>query len=1288
MSNNRWTDEQLGAITARNKDTLVSAAAGSGKTAVLVERIIRRISTDNPTIDIDRMLVVTFTKAAASEMSQRIGVSLSKKVQALSEQIRQNPDLMELKTENIHLQNQITLLNRADIKTIHSFCLQVIKEYYHVIDIDPAFKTADPAEISLLQEEIMEEYFEELYETGNADFLNLLETYSEDTKDNRLKDMILKLVNFSNGFPNPFSALDKCADNYKTSSTDNSFNINHSKYITEIQTILSLEISQALNEIQQACDIVTEDTYNGIEKVDSIHSEYTAIKTLYDNINSTLDYENWYTLSHNIKFATLRGGSKDYKNDREEIKLHRDLAKKILTSIKEKYLCYDLDYQNMLMEQIYISISKLIDLTKGFMTRFSNAKKSRTIIDFNDYEHFAFKILVHPDSTLENVIPTPYAKEIQTRYDEIMIDEYQDSNLVQEMVLSAVSTGSNRFIVGDIKQSIYSFRLAMPELFAGKLSNTTVDNHKILLTRNFRSRANVLYGINFIFSQIMTIDFGDVAYDDTVALYTPDNAKAIYPDPEDGTHIDFQNDLILIEHTDNIASTANTDDEDKETSDYISDDILPIDNANSITEDIDKYELEISAIVTKINELMANKTNIYDPELKAYRPLAYSDIAIITRSIKNLRSAVETIFTREGIPYYIESSLSYFDVLEVDTILNLLRVVDNPIQDIPLIAILRSPIYMLTSEELLKIRIHNNKGNFYECIISYINYTPTEDNSQKNIDICPIICEKIHKLLNDISMYRKLSKELSLFELISHILDYTGYFDYVGIGDCGNLRQGNLQLLLQKAKIYESGSYQGLFYFIRYIEELKISTDNESSAKDESNIGKALHVTTIHKSKGLEFPVVFVAMCGKEINFMDTRNNMVFHREYGVSAKYMDLNIRGIYTPFTQPLISNAIINDTFSEEVRILYVALTRAREKLIIVGCVKNIEKSLAKWETLASNNDLQLPTSKLRKTKTYLDFIVPALLRHPDISNFSGKLPLNFKACGNPLMSMSNLPYWQISTWSIYNYTRQEVLQPFETQKATLLTKEETLNELDNIEIDTDYLADVEKLFKWEYAYNNSTFIQGKTTISEMKRKFMEDEDNSTKDYFEDTALEFPKDELDNKTIARNVAGTILHKVMELIDFKRDYNEADIIKFITQLVDKKIISELESKSINTKELSDFFNSNIYKRMSKSNNIEKEHVFSMLLSPQEAFVGEDNIDYGDDKILVNGMIDCYFESDGEVFLLDYKSDKLKSADEFIKRYAIQLKMYRVALEKALDKKVDNIVIYSFKLSQEIYID
>lgn len=1289
MSDSRWTDKQLEAITARDKEILVSAAAGSGKTAVLVERIIRRIATDKDTIDIDRMLVVTFTKAAAAEMSQRVGLSLAKKVSENAEEIRQNPDNIKLKESNINLQNQLTLLNRADIKTIHSFCLQVIREYYHVLDIDPSVKTADEIEISMLQQEVMEEYFEELYEKGDVAFLDLLESYSEETKDNRLKEIILKLSSFANGFPDSFGALDSIYDNYNVTNNNGVFNVNNFEWTKTVQKTLSKMIERAVECADASASTITENTYKaGVGAVDTINSEYNAIVELYNSVSKKIDYNDWYEKLSKIKFETLRGGSDLYEAERVELKKYRDITKDIIKQIKKKYLMYSYDTQNKITEKLCTLIKNLVTVTKDYMMKFAKAKKQRMLIDFTDYEHFALEILVEKNSTLDNIIPTIYAKEMQKRYDEIMIDEYQDSNIVQEMLLSAVSNGKNRFIVGDVKQSIYAFRLAMPELFAGKLNNAGVNEHKILMTNNFRSRENVLYGINFLFAQFMDVEFGDVDYNSDVALHTPADPKVIYPDAPDDINVDFQNEVIVIE---------SVSEKNKSKSDNKKEDANEDDNDENLEEDLDKYELEISAIVTKINQMLEDKTHIYDAKIGKYRLLEYSDCAIICRSIKNIRGAVETIFTRENIPYYIESSLSYFDVLEVDTILNLLRIIDNPIQDIPLIALLRSPIYKFSADELVQIRINSKNSNFYTALINYMPKDEDEnededDNRYSELDFSDDIYNKIQKFFGDIEMYREKSKEISLFELISFIYDYTGYFNYVGVGEGGCLRQSNLRLLLQKAYVYEMGSYQGLFYFIRFIEDLKLSSDDESSAKDDASIGKALQITTIHKSKGLEYPVVFVALAGKGINLMDTNNKIVLHREYGISTKYTDLESRGIYKSLFYQLISDNMKYDTYSEEVRVLYVALTRAREKLIIVGCVKDLEKSIEKWGTMAEFGKKRFDIYDLRKTKTYLDLIMPALMRHYDVNNFGGKLPDEFINYGNKDVFKQGIPDWQKCTWDVSAYKKDEVFKPFEEKKQILLGKQMDFEKWENTIIDGDNLDDVKNIFGWEYQFGNSTKIQGKTTISEMKRKFLEEDDNSTKDYYEDSPFEFLEENADSKKKKINsaMAGTILHKVMEMADFKRGYSEDELFDFIAQLVQNNIISDDEAQSIKLKELSGFFKSDIYKRMQNADVIEKEHVFSMLLSPKEAFVidKDDDSDYGDDKILVNGMIDCYFIENNKITLLDYKSDRLNTKDEFVNRYEIQLKMYKQALEKALDEKVDEVVIYSFNMNKEIMVD
>ncbi len=1230
---NQWTAEQQQAISKRNCDLLVSAAAGSGKTAVLVERIITRITKDTPPIDIDQMLIVTFTKAAALEMSQRIG-------KVLLQQLQEDP-------QNFHLQNQLTLLQKADIKTIHAFCLQLIKEYYYVLDLDPAFRTGDSGEMKLLKQEVLDQYFEELYKKGETRFFSLVETFGEDTKDVGLKELVKKIERFAQGFPNPKEALQSMLLPYQL---EDDTMLDDTYWLPLIREAIFERMAYAEEMLDFAMTLASGSAgFDGY--LNCLQTEIEAVEALKETLSS-ISYKKWHMAYIQIVFERLPAYRGEEKDLADIIKTYRTKAKDTIGKLKEDFFCYGEEMHRDLIVSLYPVAETLVEVVCGFMDAFALEKKERRVIDFSDYEHFALQILVDPKSTIHDIYPTKIAEEVQARYTEIMIDEYQDSNIVQEMILYAVSGASknrhNRFMVGDVKQSIYRFRLAMPELFNEKYKTYPLDGEgstcKIVLSKNFRSRHHVLEGINFIFKQCMTADFGDVIYDDSVALHT----GAMFKEPSPQENIATENELILLETKDGVTTEGEED----------------------VVAELKRQELELIAVAKKIKEMMDADLMIYDGKLQNYRKLKFGDIALLLRSPKNFVAIMEEVFTREGIPYYAETSVGYYDVAEVELVLHFLRIIDNPRQDIPLIAVLHSPMYRFTTDELLEIRMHLKEGLFYEALCAY-------DVAEDGISL--ELQKKIGAFFADFTFYRQKNLELSLYELLHLFYARSGYYDYLGTKPLGNLSQGNLKLLLEKAIAYESGIHTGLFFFIRYVENLKLIEDDSPTAKDDGSVDEFVQVMTIHKSKGLEFPVVFLCDMGKNINMQDTMAQCITHQTWGFSFDYTDLQRRAVYKTLCKKALGEVAKRDTLSEELRVLYVALTRAKEKLILVGHTKDLEKSLENWGRVANETKPQFSLSQLRRGKTYLDFVVPSLLRHPNL----GEKNKAFSAYGNAKAFKETLLPWLITM-----YHKADILQYLDCEEQILEEKQSLFTHWDT---DKQYVSEkmkmsIEENFLYRYPNEKATQLQGKISISEMKRKFIE---QTTGEYFFSTPkqLEFPEIKNQKKLTAAQL-GTITHRVMELLDFSISYTRDVLEEVLVQFVaDGKLLQE-EKNAVNHKAILQFFESELGQRLQQSKQVEKEKPFAMLLSAKEALFDETYRDVTD-EIVVNGIIDCYFydhaKDEERLILVDYKSDGLTKDEDFLSRYKIQLDIYKKALENGLEKKVDEMYIYSFSLGRAI---
>lgn len=1221
MGESRWTKEQLQAIETRNCDLLVSAAAGSGKTAVLVERIIRRITADDPPMDIDRLLVVTFTKAAASEMSQRIGAAIAKK--------------LEQEPQNLHLQNQLTLLSRADIKTIHSFCLQIIREYYHLLDIDPAVRTADPSEIKLLQQEVLEDYFEELYQNKDEVFFQLLETFAEETRDTRLKDLVLQLYHFAQGYPDPVGLLEKMAEQF---ALDDGETVDSCMWIDLIREGIKGNVTFAKYLLEKAMRLAS--STSGFEAyLECLEKEAQAMEELEEAL--PLGYAQWHMAFIQTEFSRLPAYRGEEKELAEEIKALRNEAKDVRNKLGETYFCFSEEMQSELLRSLYPVAKGLAELVRGFISRFLEAKKEKLMIDFHDYEHFSLQILVEKGSTVQHVIPTAAAEEVQKRYDEIMIDEYQDSNMVQEMILAAVSGENkgqnNRFMVGDVKQSIYRFRLAMPQLFNEKYQTYSMNEgekcRKIILAKNFRSRKNVLEGINFLFRQLMSLDFGDVDYNDEVALYP----GAVFSETQE--RHGGENEVILIESQ------------------------SVLDEGLEALEDLNRRQLEAMAICDRIKEMMAEGYCVVDKESGDYRPLEYGDIAILMRSMKNWGGILDDVFGQAGLPYYAETAEGYYDVPEVDTVLNLLRLLDNPRQDIPLLSLLHSPLYGLTADELMQMRLIGGDGLFFDCIEGYLDRG--EDGELKG---------KLQDFLMDLTKWRKRVKELTLHELLRYLYDESGYYDYVGMTPGGGLRQANLRLLLEKAEQFEKGSHKGLFFFIRYVEDMKTAEAESASAKLQSEGANLIRVLTIHKSKGLEFPVVFVADTGKQFNEMDVRAAVLTHQKWGFGMDYKDLERRAVYRTLSKTALAEVIRLENLSEELRVLYVALTRAKEKLILTGTTKDLEKSMVKWSGMAEGKEERLPVFRLRRAKSYLDWIMPGLMRHPSAKWISAQFGLR------DVESFSHEP----SSWTILLKRRGDILLQAVEEKEEAREQE---NYFAHWNTDEDFSGKKDMVFsllKWQYPHMAATELPSKLSISEVKRR--NTEEITGERIFPEINFKLPENVKEERSLTAAEIGTAMHAVMENADFRMTYNEEKLNALIRDMVDQGKLSQKEAGALRKDELLKFFASPLAKRIRNGGVVEKERSFAMLVPANELFLDDAYINVKD-TVLLNGIIDCYFTEGENVILLDYKSDRVFHEGVLRNRYKTQLQLYKRALEQALGKTVTEVYLYSFAMGREILL-
>ena len=1223
MSNEvKWTNEQKQAIYEKGSNILVAAAAGSGKTAVLVERIINKII--NEKVDIDRLLVVTFTNAAASEMRERV-------LKAIYKKIDENPT-------DEKLQRQVTLLNKASICTIDSFCLDVVKNNFFEIDISKNFRIADKTEIEILEQDVLEELFEEKYENKDEDFLKLINTYTEYRDDTPLKDLILTIYRYIQSNPYPEKWLDEKIEMFnfqediKQDFSKTSWGEILLKQIKEIVDDGVLQLRAEVQNLQNSEELR--------KSFEFLRGNLNQLELLQANLDT---WDKAYTIYNSLDFGRWMVDSKIKTDLKENAQKTRGKVLDSLKNVADKVLIMDSEESFKDIINMYKILKKLEKIILEFSELFSKRKKEKNIVDFSDVEHIALKILLD-----ENGNPTEIAKKYQEKFEEIAIDEYQDSNLVQEYILTSISKGNNIFMVGDVKQSIYRFRQARPDLFLSKYKKyklkqekTQKDDLKIQLFKNFRSRKEVLDFSNLIFSKIMSEELGEQNYTEEEYL----NLGAEYENT--GEDLKTEIDIINIESSDE--RTENAEELEVEKTDEDSE------NDEETKEEVERkedIEVEAQFVANRIKKLIESKFQVYDTKEKIQRDIKYKDIVVLLRSTKISAPIFEKEIIKLGMPVFSDSSSEYLESLEIQTIMNLLKIIDNPMQEIPLVATMRSIIGGFTDNELVEIRLSDKYDNFYNTILK----AKTNVNEKLRI--------KIDEFLNKLEMWRQEQQYLSLPELIWKIYNDTGYFNYVGLMKNGELRQANLKMLFERAKQCESISFKGLYNFINYIEKIKTSSKDMDSAKIIGENDDVIRIMSIHKSKGLEFPVVILANVGKQFNLQDLNQKILLHPELGIGVKYIDYDLQIKYDTLSKRAIKNKIKIETLSEEMRVLYVALTRAKEKIIITGFIKK-DKQNKMLENTEKYDKLNLML--LQKAKSYLDWLMLVHIYNENEME-------------------------EISTWN--NYTKEEILSICneENSKENENISEIILDKINNFKLEENTEKQISELLNYKYKYIASTAIPTKTSVTEIKESLLTEKQNTPKDEEqEDEQLEeLPKPKFlqaDEETQITNAEkGTLIHLCMQKLDIrKKEYTINDIKELVDKLVAKKNITEQEANSINLKKVLQFTKSKIWKEMCEAKTVEREKTFYINIPAKEIY--KENVE---EKVLVQGIIDLYYiTKEDELILIDFKTDYVPNNDEKIlaNKYNLQLKLYKKALESATGKQVNKTFIYSTYLEKEINI-
>ena len=1187
MSKVKWTNEQLQAIEKKGNNILVAAAAGSGKTAVLVERIINKIINQN--MNIDEILVVTFTNAAASEMRERI-------LEAIYKKIEEEP-------ENTHLQKQINLISRASICTIDSFCLDVVKNNFYEIDISPNFRIADNAELDLIKQETLEDLFDKKYEEEDKEFLKLLETYTTYSSDDPLKDLILNIYNFIQSHPFPNEWLEEQVEKYNLCDKLECDFAN-----TEWGKIIISNLKEELSDAIIKLEKVKKET----DRFEELKKYSVVLSSDIQELENILKLEKWdeiYNSLSGINFEKWPIDKKITLEEKEIAKEKRNEIKKQVNKNKEIIDCNSKQANEDIFNMFFI-LNGLKKIIFEYDKALKQVKKEKNIVDFSDIEHNALKILLKQDEN--KYIPSEIALKYQKKFTEIAIDEYQDSNLVQESILTSISNGKNIFMVGDVKQSIYKFRQARPELFLEKYDKYTIEEnldtkgYKIQLFKNFRSRENILDTTNLIFKEIMSKELGDIDYTEEEYLNLGANFE------ETNTKNIKKNTEIFV-----IENKEETDSEEKE----------------ELEEPLQNIELEAKFVAKKIKEILDSKQTVYDKKI-GYRPITYKDIVILLRSTKNKANLFENELISLDIPVYSDTSTEYLNSIEIQTIMNLLKVIDNPTVDIPLVSVLRSVIGGFSDNELIKIRLEDSKKSFYETMKNY----------NKNDDIK----EKKEIFLERISSWKKESEYLELDELIWKIYIDTGYYNYVSLMPDGILRQANLKLLFEKAKQYEKISFNGLYNFINFIEKIRTSSGDLSSAKLIGENENVVRIMSIHKSKGLEFPLVFLSNSNKKFNVQDLNSQILLHQDLGLGVNYIDSEKKLQYSTFAKEAIKIKSKEEIISEEMRILYVALTRAKERLIITGVSKDIEKDLKEKKELINlySDREKINVNLLKKYKSYLDWVELVYLKNVDTGI------MDFKGTNKQEVLSENI---------------EENLKDEDLKLEKILTNVELKNE-----------KEIKYKLNWEYKNIELSKIEGKTSVSKLKQQ-----ENINKEFNEHTMSvpSFMKEENSKLTGAQK--GTLIHLCMQSLNEKEEYTEQRIKELIENLLLKKKISSVEAENIDINKILNFTKSKIWQEVNKAKKVEKEKTFYISIPTKEIY----EIDTSE-EILVQGIIDLYYINENdELILVDYKTDYVKEENELIEKYKKQLEIYKRALEEALKKKVSKTYIYSTHLNKEISI-
>lgn len=1217
----QWTDEQQKVIDLRERNILVSAAAGSGKTAVLVERILQMISEGQRPLDVDQLLVVTFTRAAAAQMKDRL-------MRALEEKLETDPD-------NEHLQKQTTLIHHAQITTIDGFCSYVIRNYFQQIDLDPGFRIADEGEQKLLMQDVLAQVLEDAYEEKDPEFMQLAASLDSGRSDDRLEDTVLKLFSLSQSHPWPKIWLRECLAPYEVETTQELLN---QPWMQQIENRTGELVKEALVLNRQAADIALSEggpaQYMEALEADREFLEQVKAAKGYDRLQALLTGWKPRALSRKsvpgmqeakkLQVQELRNRVKELVQEKITKTFYRDTPEEILA--KQKMTAP--------------AVRGLIRLTGQFMEKFYAAKQEKNLLDFSDVEHLALKALINRKEDGSEEL-TEAALELSRQYAEIMIDEYQDSNLVQEKILTAVSRQSrgvhNLFMVGDVKQSIYKFRLARPELFLEKYDTYTLEDNscqRVDLHKNFRSRPQVIDSVNRIFSRIMTRSLGGISYDPSVYLYPgaswPDAQKDEY-----GTEI-----LLMEKDTEEAKETASA------------------------------RELEAMLVADRIRQMVGKET-IFDRKTGENRKVRCGDIVILLRSLKGWSDVFAQVLKDRGIPSYSVSRVGYFSAPEVVVVLQFLRLLDNPRQEIPLTAVLTSPIVGLQADDLARIKNCGPKDPLYVCARKY------PDSADKE----QALAEQLTVFWTTYEDMREKTSYMTVREILTYLYEKTGYLDDVTAMPAGEQRRANLLMLIEKAAEYEKSSYSGLFHFVRYIDNLKKYEVDFGEAQTGGEETDMVRIMSIHNSKGLEFPVVIAAGMGKNFNLMDTREMVTLHPDLGVGMPCIDTQLRTREETLYHCVLQNVLREETLGEELRILYVALTRAEQKLILTGTLSQAEKKVT--AAMEAAGDAALSYGKLFFASSCMDWLLPALGGTGALEALAGQLELPVRTvCTKQELADGDLSLRLMSV--------EELVEGELTEQMGTMAAGEMLREIDPDTIyDNETRKKLEEKLEYEYPYHHLQNMPAKLSVSELKLKAYEEEQGHS--LFEEPEVipYIPAFMQGSRQTASAGAlrGTAYHRMMECLDYEAAAAGISVKEQIRRLTDSGMLSAADADMLRPEDFEKFLSGALGRRMQaaqREGRLYRERQFFLTVDAQEA---DEQWKESQETLLIQGIIDAYFETEQGLVLVDYKTDRVETEDgsDLVEKYRVQLNYYAQALQRLTGQPVAQKLIYSFALHREL---